>query len=177
MYLHTKKILVFFFMAAAILSSCSSDDSSDDGGGNNLDGVPTGEIVALNLRNAALTGFSQLDRNEGTQKWWTHIISDFNYSGCGDEEGFSQEGNGYYAFYPDGTMFEKSGIDGIPSYLQEWQWTDASLSAVYVRGDTSVPFTVTYLNDDNVVYGSNQNISGSCSIISYEQLGNPHFED
>lgn len=175
MYLHTKKILMIFFIAAAF-SSCSSDDSSSDDG-NNLEGVPTGEIVALSLRNATLTGFSQLSRNEGTQKWWTHIISDFNYSGCGEEDGFSQEGNGYYAFYPDGTMHEKSGIDGNPTFLQIWQWTDASQSAIYVRGDTNVPFTVTYLNDDNVVYGSNQSISGSCSIISYEQLGDPHFED
>jgi len=175
MYLPKTKILMAFLMVGAIFMSCSSDDSGDSG---NLDGVPSGEIVALELRNETLTGFSGLSRNEGSQKWWSHTTSDFNFSGCGEEgEDYSYDGLGYYAFYPDGSMYSKSGINGTPTYLQEWEWTDSSLSAIYVRGETSVPFTVTYLNEDNVVYGSNQSVGGGCSLTSYEQLGDPHYVD
>jgi len=177
MYFAKSKLLMILFISAAIFSSCSSDDDGGDGDDINLDGVPTGEIVARDLRNEALTGFSSLTRNEGSQKWWTHITSDFNYVDCGEDQDFSVDGQGYYAFYPDGTMHAKDGIDDTPYYLQEWEWTNNDLNAIYVRGDTSVAFTVTYLNEDNVVYGSNQNVSGPCSIISYEQLSDPHYED
>ena len=167
----TKLLLLTLVLCA--FTSCSKDD---DGGGSNLDGVPTGEIVAKELRNETLTGFSELSR-DGSQKWWKHTTSDFNFSGCGeDSEDFSEDNLGFYAFYPDGTMYTKSSIDGTPSYLQEWEWTNSNQTAIYVRGETSIPFTVTYLNEDNVVYGSNQNL-GNCNIISYEQLGDPHYVD
>ena len=159
---------------ATIFSSCSKDDNQESN--NNLDGIPSGEIVARNLRNITLTGFSELSRNEGSQKWWRHTISDFDYIDCGDDNDYSFSDFGYYAFYPDGTMHSKQSIDGTPSYLQEWRWTNSNKTAVYVRDDTSIAYTVTYLNDDNVVYGSSQNVNG-CTLVSYEQLGEPHFVD
>ncbi|MBR9845152.1 MAG: hypothetical protein GYB35_03125 [Algicola sp.] len=168
---------MILFISLTMIMSCSKDDDSGNTDPVTLDGVPTGEIVARNLSNETLTGFSSSNRNEGSQKWWTHITSDFNYVDCGDDQDFSVEDLGYYAFYPDGTMHSKSSIDGTPNYLQEWEWTDSNLTAIYVRGDTSVAFTVTYLNDDNAVYGANQSLSGPCSIISYEQLGDPHYVD
>ena len=178
-FLRNLKLFTILALSLSMMVSCSSDDDSGDGDDNvNLEGVPTGEIVARDMRNMTLTGFSMLSRNEGSQKWWTHITSDFNYVNCGGEDqDFSIEDLGYYAFYPDGTMHQKSSIDGTPEYLQEWEWTDSSLTAIYVRGDTSVAFSVTYLNEDNAVYGANQTVSGPCSIISYEQLGDPHYED
>ena len=169
------KLLLVLFIVTTIFSSCSKDDNQEPD--NGLDGIPSGEIVARNLRNVTLTGFNELSRNEGSQKWWRHIISDFDYSGCGaEEDDYSFTDFGYYAFYPDGTMYSKQSIDGTPVYLQEWEWTSPNKTAVYVRGDTSIAFTVTYLNDDNVVYGSSQSIGG-CTLVSYEQLGDPHFVD
>ncbi|MFC0604828.1 hypothetical protein [Winogradskyella pulchriflava] len=155
--------------------SCSSDDGDNDS--SSIEGVPSGEIVPTELRNEALTGFfSETPIDGETQKWWTHIISNFDFSSdeCGDD--FSIEDQGFIAFYPDGNYYQKFSIGGNPSQLGSWEWSNSSHSriTVYTQG-LEQEFTVTYLNEDNVVYGSVQSASG-CSVTTYEQFNNPHYE-
>ena len=173
----TFKVPKLFIMAATlaiITFSCSSDDGGDS---NSIDGVPSGEIVPSEQRNEALTGFYSDTPDEGeTQKWWTHVISDFDFSSADCGEDFSLEDQGYIAFYPDGDYYQKWSIDGSASQLGSWEWANSSHSKITVFIDgLEQDFTVTYLNEDNVVYGSVQSGSG-CSVTTYEQFNNPHYE-
>lgn len=152
------------------LTSCSKDD---DGGSNGLEGVPSGEIVEVGLRQETLTGFNE--EGSGTQKWWTHVISSADYSSadCGDDEVI--EDGGYYAWYPDGSYYYKAIISDTPSLVGSWEWTNSSKTKVYIHNYTTSAegeMTVTYLNESNIVYGTNQS-AGGCSVTTYEQFNNP----
>ncbi|HLT52768.1 MAG TPA: hypothetical protein VKZ97_02700 [Flavobacteriaceae bacterium] len=159
--------------ALVTLSACSKDDDGD--GGSNLDGVPSGEIVSAEFRNVVLTGYTDLESGEGTQRWWTHVISDFNFNSedCGDD--FSYEDTGYYAWYPDGSYYVKTSLNGSPTQVGEWEWANSSKTRIYIynySNGSEGEMTVTYLNDNNVVYGSYQS-GGGCSLTTYEQFNNP----
>lgn len=150
--------------------SCGGSDDVSSG----LPGVPTGEIVSVELRQQTLTGFSS--RGATNQKWWTHEVSnfDFNNVDCGDDDTLNNQG--YIAFYPDGSLYQRYSTAGTAFKTGDWAWTDSGKSAIRLtRQGESAVFTVTWLNDDNVVYGSNQS-AGSCSVITYEKFGNPYFD-
>jgi hypothetical protein len=164
-----KAFLGLFLLASGImLTACSKDDE-----GSGLTGVPTGEIVAIGLRDMTLTGYSDLITQEGSQKWWTHVVSSFDFSSddCGDDQ--TIENSGYYAFYPDGGYYFKSSIDSTPFSVGEWGWTDGSKTKIFISNSIGEgEFTVTYLNEMNIVFGSRQTGPG-CSVVTYEQFNDP----
>jgi hypothetical protein len=144
--------------------------SSDDGGESTLSGVPSGEIVAVAERDQALTGASE---GQGTQKWWTHVVSAFMFSSedCGED--FEYENQGYYAFYPNGNYYTKSSLNGTPTLVGSWEWYNSSKSKIIISNDLGEAVnTLTYLNADNVVFGTKQNAEG-CKVTTYEQFNNP----
>ncbi len=104
------------------------------------------------------------------------LISEFNFSSeaCGDDLSYTEMG--YYAFYPDGDLYVKTSINGTPSLGGTWNWTDESAKdEIYIYFPSlgqGQNFTITYLNEDNVVYGSIQSANG-CSVTTYEQFNNP----
>jgi hypothetical protein len=159
----------FIFIAfVSVISSCSSEDSS-----NGLDGVPSGEIVSVEKRQLTLTGFSDSPQNSETQKWWTHVISKVNINGpeeCGED--VTQNELGYVAFYDDGGIYIKSSRSGSASRSGSWEWTNSDKNSITTQ---NVDFTVTYLNDTNVVYASVQS-SGPCSATTYEKFNDPFFD-
>ena len=167
------KRLSLLLFVTFVAFSCSSDSDSDN---DRFEDVPSGEIVARNMRQEALTGFSDDDRANNQQKWWTHVISDFNFSGCDDEEeDFSELSVGYFAFYPDGGLYYRSSPDGTPTYSGDWEWKNSNKNAIHLNGETSVDFEIRYLNADNVVYASYQGNS-ACNVVTYEQFDNPYFD-
>ncbi len=155
-----------------LFSSCSKDDDN----GSSLNGVPSGEIVAVEERDEALTGYSDLKDSQETQKWWTHVTTVVDYSSddCGSDVEYEEMG--YFAFYPDGSYYYKSSVSGYAYAVGSWEWTDSSKEEIYVSNSSgSGDFTITYLNDENVVYGSYQSASG-CSATTYEQFNSPFYE-
>tara|TARA_B100000767_G_C19731721_1_gene522023 strand:+ start:762 stop:1262 length:501 start_codon:yes stop_codon:yes gene_type:complete len=165
-----KNLLKTFILIAfvGVISSCSSEDSS-----NGLDDVPSGEIVSVEKRQFTLTGFSDSPQNSETQKWWTHVISKASVNGpeeCGEDE--TQNDLGYIAFYEDGGIYYKTSISGSAQRGGSWEWTNSDKNSIITQ---NIEFTVTYLNDTNVVYGSFQT-SGPCSATTYEKFNNPFFD-
>ncbi len=167
----TAKLLITLLFISLIFS-CSSDE--DTGG---LEGVPSGEIVSVELRNVTLTGFNELSgksNNKGnSQVWWSNATSDFKFTGSCPEDGDYEDENfntpGFFAFYPNGKMYYKSSVGGDPTFFQNWRWTDSNKTHVYVRDETDVAYEITYLNSKNVVYGSKRS-EGGCTLVSYEQM-------
>lgn len=152
--------------AATLFLGCSSDD----GGSSKLSGVPTGEIVAVELRDESLTGFSD---GEGAQKWWRHVISSIEYNSedCGDSQEI--ENVGYFAFYPNGNYYQKSSIESTQQLVGSWEWKNDAKKQMYFSNQTGEgEVTLTYLNEINIVFGSSMSAEG-CSVTSYEQFNNP----
>lgn len=164
---------IFFALTLTVsLVSCSKDDD----GGNELADIPSGELVAVELRNETLTGFPDDGRQPGVQKWWTHVITSIEFSSteCGDD--ITETAIGYLAFYPTGGIFLKNSPGEEPFNIGSWEWANSNRSAIFVSNSAGQgEFTVTWLNENNVVYGSVQS-SGGCSATTYEQFDNPYFE-
>lgn len=177
-----KKIKQFMPLIAInllLLFSCSNDEEKVVK--DNFAGVPTGEIVALELRDATLTGFeASAKKNEaskGAQKWWSHVISKVTYNGsaCVKKEGeVLGEKKGYFAFYPNGGLYVRSSKNGTPIRGGSWKWKSSSKNMVVVTiNGVSFDNKLTYLNANNVVYASAQPHSG-CTAYTYEQFGSPY---
>ena len=168
-----KIFIVIVFVTS--LASCSSND--DLASSEGLGSVPKGEIVSLEERQVALTGFSDNQLNSETQKWWKHVISDVKISGpdeCGED--LSIEENGYVAFYTNGSLYFKYDTSGSASSIGSWEWTNSNKTAVLISNSLgNQEFTVTYLNENTVVYGSVQSSEG-CSAVTYEKFNSPYFE-
>lgn len=173
--MNLKKLLTLLVVSFFVVSCSSDDDIAGD-----LAGVPKGEIVELALRNITLTGSDDLNvpRNTDTssQKWWTHVISSatINREECGDDTEIKN--SGYFAFYPNGDYYAKTSKDGTAIRQGSWSWTSSSKDKITVSTQLgTVNFSVTYLNDNNVVYASVQS-EGGCSATTYEQFNDPFFE-
>ncbi|WP_432670981.1 hypothetical protein [Flavobacterium sp. SM2513] len=164
-----KNICLLLFVSSAFIAC-----SSDDGGDSTLSGVPSGEIVSVELRNETLTGFSD---DEGSQKWWTHVVSSIfssNEEECGWDTEY--ENQGYFAFFPDGNYYQRTSFSGSQTLVGSWEWANSSKTKISISNQTGEGvMTVTYLNDENIVFGNKQNIEG-CSITSYEQFNDPIWE-
>lgn len=179
------KIIGLVSSLGLMVISCSSDDN----GGNKdyLNGVPKGEVVPIGERFVTLTGYDEGSTSSSlmatsqtnSQKWWKYIYGEIEYNceGENDVEEIEEAGY-YYAFFPNGKMYYKDGINGTPFAHNDWEWADSSKSKVRITdewGDSQV-FEFTELNANAVVYASYQSQQG-CSLLSWEQLGNPVYED
>lgn len=161
---NTIKLLFFITLTASVLFSCSKDD----GGNDPLADVPKGEIVPVEERDQALTGFSEL-KNAEIQIWWKHIISTIDID-CGEESDYIEEEleNTYFAFKPDGQIYYRQGVDGEEYPYEFWEWENADKDAIITQG---VVFELTELNDTGLVYASAQGESG-CTAVTWEQFEN-----
>jgi len=184
------KTIGLLFSLGLVVFSCSEEDK------NYLNDVPKGEIVPVGERFFALTGYDEgstsslsmetsqvssqkADSQTNSQKWWKYIYGEIEYN-CGGESGMEtvEEVGYYYAFSPDGKMYYKDGIGGTPFAYNDWDWADNSKSKVKITdewGDSQI-FEFTELNANAVVYASYQSQPG-CSLLTWEQLGNPVYED
>lgn len=173
------------FSLGLVAVSCSSDDN----GGNKdyLKGVPKGEIVPVGERFVTLTGFEEGEAGvssreasqANSQKWWKYIYGEIEYNceGENDVEEIEEVGY-YYAFFPNGKMYYKDGISGTPYAYNDWEWADSSKSKIRISnnyGESQV-FEFTELNANAVVYASYQSYQG-CSLLTWEQMGNPVYEE
>lgn len=179
------KTIGLVFSLGLMVISCSSDDN----GGNKdyLNGVPKGEIVPVGERFVTLTGYnegsasssSMATSQTNSQKWWKYIYGEIEYNceGENDVEEIDEDGY-YYAFFPNGKMYYKDGINGTPFAYNDWEWADSSKSKVRISNNygESLVFEFTELNADAVVYASYQSQQG-CSLLTWEQLGSPVHED
>ncbi|UXX78765.1 hypothetical protein N7E81_15510 [Reichenbachiella carrageenanivorans] len=167
------KSILSILALSALIYSCGDDDNNDP-----FDGVPSSEIVDVELREATLTGSSESSSSRelavGDQKWWKQKISKVQYSGeCGGAEDQELTDGYYYGFYPSGEYYAKSGKDGTPVRAGSWQWVDGDKDAIYI---SSVTFTLRGLNDDELIIASDQS-QGPCSAITWEQFNQPYIEE
>ncbi|MFY9244016.1 MAG: hypothetical protein WAO74_13430 [Polaribacter sp.] len=161
---------VLLLTLAFTFSFCSGDDS-DSG---QFPGVPSGEIVALELRQETLTGYSA--KGVDAQKWWTHVVSNIDISGpedCG--EGQSIRNVGYFAFSPNGDLIFRTSKNGSTTTRGTWRWGNDNKNTVYASDIGNVEFTLTYLNANNLVIASQQ-AAGPCSATTYEQFNDPFVD-
>lgn len=170
-----KKLLSLFFLAV-LLISCSSNEEAEEKL-DNFSNVPSGEIVEANLRDLVLTGNENATSNKNIQKWWSHLTSEFifNNEDCRNRNNIHNAG--YFAFATDGTLFVKLNKDDTASNAGGWKWTSSKknkITIIYRSGDQQ-NFTITYLNENNIVYASEQSI-GDCSVLTYQQFNNPFFQ-
>ncbi|WP_298555482.1 hypothetical protein [uncultured Algibacter sp.] len=173
---------LFFVGIISFAYACSSSSGDDDESGSGLERIPSGEIVAKELRNETLTGFSSLSGKSSskmgdTQKWWTHVTSDFSFNDndvC-DEDDESYNSQGYAALYPNGKRYQKTSKDGSPFEVGTWQWTDSNKTALHIDNETDIVFKITYLNNGNLVFGYTAS-QGGCTLTTYEEFNAPFFE-
>ncbi len=140
------------------------------------------EIVSVGERFSTLTGFDE-DAGKGletstSQKWWKYIYGEMEYKCDGEDETEAVESAAaYFAFSPDGTIYYKFDLDGTAFAHHQWEWVDSSKTKVYITNEygQTLVFEFTELNPDAVVYASYQSEEG-CSLLTWEQFGNPTYE-
>ncbi|WP_422359180.1 hypothetical protein [Reichenbachiella sp.] len=168
---------IFSVLTLSILVfACGGDDDNDDP----FASVPSSEIVDIELRDAALSGSASSSGRSAAvgQKWWLQKVSKIDLSGeCGDAESQEVTTEYYYAFYPSGQYYYQSSKEGTPISAGSWQWVDSNTKdAIYVNVQAGqVEFTLRGLNDDELIIASDQS-QASCTVITWEQFGNPYEE-
>lgn len=140
--------------------------------------MPSGDIVAIELRNEVLTGFTTIangGRVQQTQKWWKQIKSTVDYQGCeGYEDETISQTDVYYGFKPDGTLYARS--DNTEYYHTTWKWATSKKDAIVLEEYPDVEFKMTSLNDSQVVYATFQPQGSGCNVVTWEQFGSPVLE-
>lgn len=170
--------LVLFLGLTAV--ACSSDDNKDSGESDHFKNVPKGEIVSVEKRFVTLTGYEEntvvaksvSTLNADTQKWWKYLEAYFEYECDGEYEKEKLEEDGtYYAFYPNGKIYYKSGATGTPVPHHSWAWVDDTKLKVKITPSegSSAIFEFTELNSKSVVYASYQSEHG-CNVLTWEHL-------
>lgn len=152
--------------------SCGGDDDNDDP----YAGVPSSEIVDIDLRDATLSGSASSSGRGAAvgQKWWTQKVSKIDLSGeCGDNESQEITDGYYYGFYPSGEYYAKTSQDATPIRAGSWQWEDDDTKDAIII--SSVVFTLRGLNSDELIIASDQS-QASCTVITWEQFNNPYEE-
>lgn len=155
---------------ALFIYSCGSDDDDDP-----YSGVPSSEIVDVELRDAALSGSASSSGRQLAvgQKWWKQKVSKIDLSGeCGDAEGQELTDGNYYGFYSGGEYYYKTSMDATPIRVGSWQWTDNDKNAIFI---SSVEFSLRGLNDDELIIASDQS-QATCTVITWEQFNEPFSE-
>lgn len=168
-----KKIkLVAIVLAAAFFTNCTKENN--DITNTSYSGVPSGEIVPVEERSKVLTGSSELLKSSNlTLIYWSFKSSKAIVSGCSDAGTYDileevDEDLPQVAFSPDGTFYAKSNnVSEIN--VGTWVWADENKTGIILSSYGDVVFTFTALNENQVVYASNQNAEG-CSVITYEEL-------
>lgn len=152
--------------------SCGGDDDNDDP----FAGVPSSEIVDIDLRDATLSGSASSSGRGAAvgQKWWTQKVSKIDLSGeCGDNKSQEITDGYYYGFYPSGEYYAKTSQDATPIRAGSWQWEDDDTKDAIII--SSVVFTLRGLNSDELIIASDQS-QASCTVITWEQFNNPYEE-
>lgn len=173
-----KKLLSLFFLAVLLVCcSNSNNEEVEEEKLNHFSDIPSGEIVQTNLRTLMLTGRENSTSNKNTQKWWTHLTSEyiFNNEDCRNRNNIHNAG--YFAFANNGTLYIKLNKNDAASNGGRWKWTSSKknkITITYRSGDQQ-DFTITYLNENNIIYASKQS-KGECSLLMYQQFNNPFFE-
>lgn len=166
-----------FFIILFLSAACSSNPTSSSS--EKFEDVPKGEIVSVDMRDETLTGIKPGSSNKeisavDSQKWWLQIISKVDYSDCeGYEDQDITQDNVYYGFKPGGSLYIKQGESGSEQYVTSWEWADDSKSAIIIETFPDVEFELTALNDDEVIYASQQEFEGGCKAVTWEQFGDP----
>lgn len=174
-----KRYYIFPAIVALLLiaTSCSDDNPVNSRSGDLFENVPSGEIVPVAERDFVLTGFSDGSAkalSEGSQRWWLQIVSKFEFNNCGDEDDEDVTlQNTYFGFAPDGWLYVRSGQSGTPQQAARWAWSSSNKTAINLNNITEVDFQLTALNQNQVVYASVQNIGQGCSVVTWEQFGQP----
>ncbi|MEO9803103.1 MAG: hypothetical protein ABJF04_07645 [Reichenbachiella sp.] len=172
------KYLSFLFILALSLFAgfgCGSDDNNDP-----YEGIPTGEIVELDLRDAALSGSgSSGGRFAVGQKWWKHQNGQFRYNGtCSEETKDISLSDIYYGFYSSNQFFIKEGLNGDPELGGSWQWEDTNTKEALLINYSDLrglELKLRALNNDKLVYLSEVAV-GECTTLIWEELGEPQTE-
>lgn len=169
------KLILFYLFACFLIISCGSPTgpSIDN---NLLDGVPSGEIVPVEEREATLTGLTMSKSTESSasesQKWWNHVVTKIDVQNCEGYEDMEESYDDYYfAFKPEGKLYFKVGADGTEYEATTWEWSDGSKSGIVLGDYPDVEFEFTMLNENEVVYASVQQ-EGSCRAVTWEHFKN-----
>lgn len=161
----------FFYLSLSILIvSCGGDDDDDP-----YSGVPSSEIVDLELRDATLSGsVSSSSRVLAVgQKWWKQKISKVEGSGLCEDESEDVTQGYYYGFYPSGEYYAKTSKEATPIRAGSWQWDDSDTKEAIII--SSVTFTLRGLNAEELIIASDQS-QGDCGVITWEQFVEPYEE-
>ncbi|MEP2023458.1 MAG: hypothetical protein ABJH98_09430 [Reichenbachiella sp.] len=166
-------ILFSILTLSFLIFSCGDDDDNDDP----FAGVPSSEIVDVDLRDVTLSGSTSTSGGKTLgvgQKWWKQKVSKIELSGeCGDNEDQEITDGYYYGFYSSGEYYAKSGQDGTATRVGSWQWVDSDTKdAIFIQ---SVEFTLRGLNSDELIIASDQS-QASCTAITWEQFDQPYTE-
>jgi|GEM_PF-2432233 len=174
-----KKTTLFFlslFSISLIFTSCNKDDDTKPG--DNFPGVPSGDIVPVEEREAALTGGGNMKSVDNNLKYWSFTESKALVSGCGESDeidllqqlGYSSDTK--LAFSQDGNIYVKSY--GSVNIAGGWSWSSSSKDGIILDSHPSVEFTFTVLNPSEVVYASKQTgeyeYCENTTIITYERM-------
>lgn len=168
-------LLALIIISTLFLAGCGSDDDDDP-----YAGIPTGDIVDLELRDAALIGStSSGGRFAVGQKWWKVLNGEIRYNGtCDDETEDITPTNTYYGFYSSNLFYIKEGVNGDPQMVGSWQWVNTNTKeALFINKTTLQGLTLTLraLNENQLVYLSEVE-DGECNTLTWEELGEPAIE-
>lgn len=157
-----------------VLIGCGDDDNDP------YSGIPSGEIVDVELREAALIGSGSSSGRLLAigQKWWKLQDGEIRYNGsCDDEtEDISPEDT-YYGFYSSSQLYTKSGIDGTPAFVGSWQWVNSNKDALFINFDMlrGKELELRALNEDELTY-LQEDADGDCQILTWQGFGDPISE-
>ena len=166
-------------LMALLMVGCSSDDDSDGSTNSNApDGVPTGLIVPKSERAFVLTGSDEGEAgltSKANGKTWKYDYGEVLFSdSCGEEDELLP-GNQFLTFKSNGSI-EYSTESGIVFETKTYEW-GPSKDYVLLDGNTEVKFFFSELNNNQVVYYSEQSVPNSnCTLTTYEVLNQPSTE-
>lgn len=168
----------FLLITLFLVISCSESDDNLE----KLSDAPTGEIINITLRDFILTGnnatASKQSESTISQKWWNHKVSSFNYSNSKCGQNYKVNNTGHFAFTHNGEILVKLYKNSESKIGGYWKWTSNNKEAISIThlGREEKVFTITYLNDNNIVYSSSNQEEEDCYVSIYEQFNNPYFK-